>query len=173
MPRPCKRRAIAGEPQVGYFKPVGVPMRHLGTVNLSLDELEALRLCYLEGLYQEQAAEKMEISRQTIGRILTDAINKITGALLEGKAIRIEGGNVVVKRKFTCSDCGHDWEVPHGLGRPLQCPSCGSRLIQRAADDRGFGRRGHQARQEEGRGWGNRCRRRQTRQNTGRRGEER
>ncbi len=163
MPRPCKRRAIAGEPQVGYYKPLGVPMRHLATINLSLDELEALRLCYVEGLYQEQAAEKMEVSRQTIGRILTDAINKITGALLDGKAIRIEGGNIVVKRKFTCSDCEHNWEVPHGPGRPSECPKCGSHLIHRADDDRGFGRRGQGARQEQGAGMG-RCRRRQSRQ---------
>jgi DNA-directed RNA polymerase subunit RPC12/RpoP len=45
-------------------------------------------------------------------------------------------------RKFECFDCGKKWEEPYGTGRPLSCPSCGSRNIHRAAEDRGRGGRG-------------------------------
>lgn len=138
-------------------------MSELGTITMSLDELEALRLCYLEGLYQEQAAEKMQVSRQTIGRIVTGAVSKMTEALVEGKAIRIEGGNVIMKKKFTCSDCGHNWEKPYGTARPSECPSCGSRMVHRAEDDRGIGRRRGHGRGNQGSGMG-RCRRRSGRQ---------
>jgi uncharacterized protein len=62
----------------------------LEEVYLSLDELEALRLADYEGLYHEEAAEKMTISRQTFGRILGGARRKLAEALVEGKALRIE-----------------------------------------------------------------------------------
>jgi predicted DNA-binding protein (UPF0251 family) len=68
-------------------------MRLLEAVNLTVDEFEAVRLADLEGLYQENAAEKMRISRQTFGRILDSAHKKIADALVNGKALSIEGGN--------------------------------------------------------------------------------
>ena len=61
-------------------------------VRLSADELEALRLGDLEGLYHEEAAGKMGVSRQTFGRIIEGARRKVAGALVDGKALRIEGG---------------------------------------------------------------------------------
>ena len=67
-------------------------MRLLEAVNLTVDELEAVRLADLEGLYQEAAAEKMRISRQTFGRILESAHKKIADALVNGKALSIQGG---------------------------------------------------------------------------------
>jgi len=63
---------------------------HLEEVGLSLDELEAIRLADYEGLYHEQAAEKMKISRPTFGRILGEARLKLAETLVEGKALRIE-----------------------------------------------------------------------------------
>ena len=60
--------------------------------NLTFDELEAIRLADFEGLYQEQAAKKMNISRQTFGRIVESAHKKIADALVNGKALSIEGG---------------------------------------------------------------------------------
>jgi predicted DNA-binding protein (UPF0251 family) len=66
----------------------------LEEVNLALDELEAVRLADLEGLYQEDAAKKMNISRQTFGNIVNSAHKKIADALLNGKALKIEGGVV-------------------------------------------------------------------------------
>jgi predicted DNA-binding protein (UPF0251 family)/predicted Fe-Mo cluster-binding NifX family protein len=93
MPRPFKCRMVAFMPGVTYFKPAGVPLRYLEEVAVTVEEMEALRLRELEGLEQEQAAAKMEISRPTFQRILASARRKIADALLNGKAIRIEGGN--------------------------------------------------------------------------------
>ena len=94
MPRPCRCRRIRCNPDKNYFKPRGIPLDSLEEVNLALDELEAVRLADFEGLYQEDAAEKMDISRQTFGNIIKSAHKKIADALLNGKALKIEGGNV-------------------------------------------------------------------------------
>lgn len=96
MTRPKKKRYIREMPPNRYFKPAGVPMRALEEITITADELEAMRLVFSEGLYQEQAAESMGISRQTLGRILSEAQSKITRALLSGMAIRIEGADYAV-----------------------------------------------------------------------------
>jgi predicted DNA-binding protein (UPF0251 family) len=72
-----------------YFKPRGVPMTLLDQVCLEFDELEALRLADLEGLYQVDVALRMGVSRQTVGNILDRAHRKIADALLNGKALAI------------------------------------------------------------------------------------
>lgn len=95
MPRPQKQRKIAYTPSVTVFKPAGIPFRDIEEVQLSLDELEAIRLAHVEGLYQAGVSERMGISRQTAGRILDSAHQKIAHALVEGKAIRIEGESSV------------------------------------------------------------------------------
>lgn len=127
MPRPRKWRCVSSMPSVTYFKPAGIPMRVLEEVCLSVDEAEALRLKDLEGLEQEQGAEKMGISRPTFQRILASARKKTTDALLNGKAIRIEGGNFeLALRRFRCGQ-GHEWDVPFEdmvSGPPESCPSC-------------------------------------------------
>ena len=94
MPRPRHCRRIGHLPQVSFYKPRGVPLAVLQHINLTFDELEAIRLADFEGLYQEQAAEKMNISRQTFGRILESAHKKIADALVNGKALSIEGGPI-------------------------------------------------------------------------------
>jgi len=96
MPRPIKWRRIAFIPEATYFKPAGISLRALEEVCLSMEEVEAIRLKDLEGLEQEEGAEKMNISRPTFQRVLTSARQKIAEALLHGKAIRIEGGNFEV-----------------------------------------------------------------------------
>ena len=96
MSRPPKCRRVAFLPNVTYFKPAGIPLRTLDEICLSMEEVEAIRLKDLEGLEQEQGAEKMNISRPTFQRVLTSARQKISDALLNGKAIRIEGGNFEV-----------------------------------------------------------------------------
>jgi predicted DNA-binding protein (UPF0251 family) len=73
-----------------------VPLRALEQVGLTVDELEAIRLADLEGLYQEAAAEQMNVSRQTFGRILEAAHRKVADALVNGKALSIEGGPIEV-----------------------------------------------------------------------------
>ncbi len=85
------------------FKPAGIPARYLDEVRLTLDEFEALRLADLEGLYQEQAALRMEVSRPTFGRILDVAHQKVAEALVSGKALRIEGGPVYAESAPPCS----------------------------------------------------------------------
>lgn len=96
MSRPCRCRRIRCSPDQNYFKPRGIPMDMLEEVNLALDELEAVRLADWEGLYQETAAKKMGISRQTFGNIINSAHRKIADVLLNARALKIEGG--VVKK---------------------------------------------------------------------------
>jgi uncharacterized protein len=127
MGRPPKVRTIAGSPQVNVFKPLGVPARLLETVVLGLDELEALRLADLEGLYQEQAAERMGISRPTFGRLVEEARRKVAEALFNGKALVFQGGTIVLQDAAgaTCRQCGARWlPAAGGTGRQA-CAACG------------------------------------------------
>lgn len=94
MSRPCRCRRIRCKPDINYFKPRGIPLDMLEEVNLVLDELEAIRLADFNGLYQEDAAKKMDISRQTFGNIINSAHKKIADVLLNAKALKIEGGKV-------------------------------------------------------------------------------
>ncbi len=87
-PRLCRR--IKFNPQATHFKPQGIPVRCLEVVEMSLEEMEALRLKNLEGLEQTQAAKKMNTSQSTFARILASAHQKIADALINGKAIKIE-----------------------------------------------------------------------------------
>lgn len=89
MPRPKKWRCVGCKPDSTYFKPRGIPLVELEEISITMDELEALRLADYEGLYHEDAAIKMEISRQTFGRILNDAHRKVAECLIKGKALRI------------------------------------------------------------------------------------
>ena len=94
MPRPKCCRTVGCMPDTDYFKPRGAS--HPGEVILTLDEYEAVRLADYAGLYQEQAAGIMNISRQTFGRIIDSAHAKIADMLVNGKALKIEGGEVEV-----------------------------------------------------------------------------
>ncbi|MEW6111802.1 MAG: DUF134 domain-containing protein [Thermodesulfobacteriota bacterium] len=151
MARPKCCRRIGQQPACAVFKPVGVPFSVLEEVVLSVDEFEALRLADLEGLHHEQAAERMNVSRQTFGRIVEAARKKVAQVLVEGLALRVEGGVVKMaeERTFLCDQCQHTWSVPFGTGRPGECPSCKGGLIHRI--EQGSGR-------ERGRGS---CRRQQ------------
>lgn len=139
MPRPCKCRRVAFMPGITYFKPAGIPMRDLDEVCLSVEELEAIRLKDLEGLEQEQAAGRMNISRPTFQRVLYSARQKIAEALLKGKAIRIEGGNFQLSsHRFRCAH-GHEWEMTSESTAELACPVC--RIKEVAAVESGVIRR--------------------------------
>ncbi len=158
MPRPPKWRRVGFVPEVTYFKPSGVPSNALQEVILSIEEAEAIRLRDLEGFEQEDCAAQMSVSRPTFHRILGSARRKLADALLNGKAIRIAGGNFeMARRRFLCRSDGHEWDVPfEDMVRrpPLICPSCNSPNIQ---PEPGFGRR-HQGRHRGGRGPGQRGR---------------
>jgi len=126
MGRPPGKRLIGFIPDFTYFLPAGMPLQALEEVVLSLDELEALRLADLEGLYQEEAARQMNVSRPTFARIIETARQKIADALVHGKAIRIQGGNVTQlpppflarRGRGCCHRHRHGW---HG-GRPGGSP---------------------------------------------------
>ncbi len=90
MARPKKCRCIKSRPNAIYFKPRGIPLTELEEISVRLDEFEAIRLADHEGLYHEDAAGKMEISRATFGRILNEAHKKIAECLVKGMALRIE-----------------------------------------------------------------------------------
>jgi uncharacterized protein len=141
MVRPCKCRRVGWEPSEIFFKPRGVPLSELEIVGLQVDELEAMRLADIEGLYHEEAAKRMGVSRQTFDRIIQKAHAVVAEALVGGKAIHIEGGNIMVNtRTFVCSGCEHRWNLPHGSGRPVECPACKGTNIHRAPEERGSGR---------------------------------
>ncbi len=107
MPRPFCMRRVGFVPGVTHFKPAGVPLRELEEVVVALDELEALRLADLQGMYQEQAAEQMKISRPTFARVVESARKKVADALINGKALRLEGGPVIQPPE----------DMPRGRGR--------------------------------------------------------
>jgi predicted DNA-binding protein (UPF0251 family) len=92
MPRLPGCRRISAEPPYSLFKPAGAPVRELELTEMTLDEFEALRLADLEGLYQEDAAERLGVSRQTFGRIIESAHRKVAEALVRGKGLVVRGG---------------------------------------------------------------------------------
>ncbi len=125
MPRPVKCRRVGFVPDVLYFKPAGIPVRDLDEVALTMDELESIRLADLEGLYQEDAAGHMCVSRQTFANILVSARSKIAECLIQGKALRIEGGKIEAReRDFICKDCNYAWSLSFGSKCPSECPQC-------------------------------------------------
>ena len=135
-------------PHVTYFKPAGVPLTNLQEVRLSVEEAEAIRLKDIERLDQEKCAESMRVSRTTFSRILESARQKVADALINGKAIRIEGGNFeMAVRRFKCLG-GHEWDVPFEVMMtmpPQFCPSCNTPNIlpiQHSGFGWGRGRRG-------------------------------
>ena len=91
MVRPLKCRRVACDVPARYFKPQGIPLCALGALGRELDEVEAMRLTDVDGLYQAEAAERMGVSRQTLGAIVARAHKKVARAILEGKALRIGG----------------------------------------------------------------------------------
>ncbi len=90
MPRPRLCRKINFNPNVTYFKPQGIPLRDLEVVELTIEEVEAIRLKNINGLDQTEASKKMNTSQSTFQRILASAYKKISEALIEGKAIKIK-----------------------------------------------------------------------------------
>lgn len=93
MPRPRKCRLVKNPPHVDYFKPRGVPMSRLTEVYLPVEGYEALRLAEVEGLGHQEAAERMNVSRHTFGRVLAEARRIVAEAVVHGMALHIAGGD--------------------------------------------------------------------------------
>ncbi len=126
LPRPVKPRKIAFVPRNTYFVPVNKPKCELKVMNLKLEELEAMRLKDIEKLNQEKCAEKMNVSRQTFQLIIDEARSKVAQALIEGKAISIEGGNYTFNIcKYKCESCGKLFSEPYEKDSH-RCPACDS-----------------------------------------------
>ncbi len=107
MPRSAKPRMVCSEFKYKVFTP---EESHKEYITISVDELEALRFCDMEGIEQEEAAKRMEVSRGTFQRILYSARKKSAEALCEGKGVRIEGGNYIISKnlcqcKPRCKKC--------------------------------------------------------------------
>ena len=148
MARPTKWRKIENIPTISYFVPSDKYVAEVPKNILKLEELEALRLKDLEGLEQEECADKMEVSRPTFQRILLSAREKVADSLVNGKVIHIEGGNFTRNIcPVRCLDCGKDWmesfenleSIKNG---EYSCPTCGSARIICGQNSKGkFGRR--------------------------------
>lgn len=130
MPRPIKCRKIEKLPEYSYFKPTGMPLYELEEITLKIEEFEAVRLKDLLGLDQSACSEKMDVSRQTFQRIYYSAKEKIADALVNGKAIRIQGGNYSkTKCKMICKECKNEVEIVCTSEEETLCPNCNSRLL--------------------------------------------
>ncbi len=133
MVRPTKWRCVSFVPQFNCFIPQGVPSPEQAC--LSVEEIEAIRLKDVEGLEQEECAQMMKVSRPTFQRVLLNARKKLADALLNGKTIKVEGGNfVLATQQFRCNNDGHEWQIPFERvvsdPPPQFCPVCHSPDIQ-------------------------------------------
>ena len=111
-------------------------MLELEEIQLTIDEREALRLADLEGFSHEDGGKQMGVSRATFGRIIEQARKIVADALINGKAINIEGGNYVIsstERLFKCDKCDYEWHEDPATGRPDRCPSCRRSEIYRVS----------------------------------------
>ena len=134
MVRPQKRRIVAYNPDISYFKPRGIPLIDLEEVQITIDEYEALRLSDLMDMPYEEAANKMKVSRATFGRIVRRARKTVADALINGKAIIIQGGSYRIvdkSRIFVCNNCNKKWKEPRGTGRPKNCALCNQKDFYR------------------------------------------
>jgi len=136
--RPCKCRRVSGRPRSFLFKPCGIPFRELHETCLTLDELEAIRLADLEELYQEEAALRMGVSRQTFGNIIRSAHGKIADALVNAKSLKISGGVVQLDpQHFHCDRCRTRWAVGSAEEKVATCPKChGGGIPKDMAEDK-------------------------------------
>ena len=114
-------------PRAFRFAPVDVAPE--GEVVLTLDEWEALRLADESGLSQEEAAERMGLSRQTLGRLLEGARGKVAGAVVHGLVIRIVPEIYPEGTLFSCRSCGYTWPLSFPIFFPVYCPRCNGRGV--------------------------------------------
>jgi len=124
MSRPKQCRKIVSPPLMSGFKPFGIPRSMAEGVTLQYDEYESIRLLDYEGLLQEEAAEKMNVSRPTLTRIYENARKTIAKAFVEGKIIVIEGGSVDFGRTwYRCRKCN---KLIDGIENHIHCKGCKS-----------------------------------------------
>jgi uncharacterized protein len=124
MSRPVRNRKILNPPKMAGFKPFGMPLSELEAVKFHFDEYESINLVNYQNLSQEEAAERMDISRPTFTRVYNRALKKIARAFVECLAIEIEGGNVEFQKQwFKCKKC---FKLIDGLENHIRCRNCKS-----------------------------------------------
>jgi predicted DNA-binding protein (UPF0251 family) len=122
MARPVNRRSIEKPPIMEGFKPFGIPMRELEPVILLFEEYEAMRLADYLGLSHQDAARQMNVSRPTFTRVYEKARRTLSTALVEGKALLIEGGNYQTNDCWNrCEQCSKLFVCPD---EKAMCPFC-------------------------------------------------
>ena len=128
MARPRIPRRIFFNPDVTYFKPRGIPLSSLQETVLTTDELEAVRLIDFQQTEQKKAAKKMQISQPTLSRLLSSARKKISDALINGKAIKIQGGDYTMAqtpvRAIGAGKGRMQGQFSAGPGGFCICPKC-------------------------------------------------
>jgi len=103
-------------PDVTYFKPQGIRIRNLEIIELTFDEIECVRLSEIKELSQVDAAKKMKIHQSTFQRSLAKARKKIADALINGKAIKIQGGIYKMPKGDKTGPEGKGPKTGRGLG---------------------------------------------------------
>ena len=122
MSRPQKCRKVCNPPKMKGFRPFGMPLCEMDSVKLTFEEYESIKLIDYEMLSQDQAAEKMNVSRPTITRIYNKALKTIAKAFVEGKAIEIEGGSYEFEQEwFRCKKC---YKLIQGIENHIKCVDC-------------------------------------------------
>jgi len=134
MVRPRRIRRISFQPESTYFKPAGIPLNSLAESILSFPELEAARLIDFEGKSQIETAKKMKVSQPTLSRLLKSARKKLADAIINSKAIKIQGGvfKMVTPRRGlglgrgrAAGGRGRMGGFAVGPGGVCKCPKCG------------------------------------------------
>jgi predicted DNA-binding protein (UPF0251 family) len=122
MTRPQKNRKVCNPPKMQGFKPFGIAFCDTTQIILQYDEYETIKLVNYDNLSQDDAAERMEISRPTLTRIYNIALKKIAQAFVEGKSILIEGGNFEFEKDwYKCKKC---FRLIEGLDNHIKCTGC-------------------------------------------------
>ncbi len=122
MARPQKSRKVSNPPVMKGFKPYGMPACQAKPLTLKFEEYESIRLVNYNDMSQDQAAELMNISRPTFTRIYNKALKVIARSLVEGKAIKIEGGNYELDKEwYRCRKC---YKLIQGLENHTKCKDC-------------------------------------------------
>ncbi|KUO52740.1 MAG: hypothetical protein APF76_14155 [Desulfitibacter sp. BRH_c19] len=135
MARPPKWKKVEFIPNIQHFVPLDIHSKDMEENILRIEEVEAIRLKDVEKLEQEEAAEKMEVSRQTFQRILNNAREKVADSIINGKAIRIDGGNFTRNIcPVRCLDCGKEWKESYEnferiISGQYLCQDCQSQKI--------------------------------------------
>lgn len=134
MSRPIRKRRLGFMPENHYFSPDVFCTDGCRELNITHDELESIRLSDLEKMEQTEASKLMDISRGTYQRILISARKKIANALINGRAIKVLGGEYVLKDCISnCTKCNHNWKAPCNVlfnKKDGGCPQCGSNNIK-------------------------------------------